>query len=445
MKEDFELRSNQIKLATARSAKFYDKTTLTMRVRSNTQADEAAKASDSANTVISQGELSCDHALSIRGKNHIRLSALDAMPTTDAEAQMVISAIPGQNSTKESMVCAAMAVSSEVLTLGGVSESGVQKLSVSNVPGMGDITKPDITKPEMGGIIIKPSRYTRIKIKVACITNGSDPIISSPRYVTVYCLCNGKTYTIKGLLGGDKLSFEETITVMDKVENPLSTDTLKFRWATYGSWSSQTKDQLTKGYLGHPGYPGFKDAFAPGPNENNDDHSCSQVNVITITKVNDITKTVGFNSNVMPLTSHAYSLGDTDHYWTGLYAQDGVKTSSDLRLKKDIKQLTAQDFSAFYDKLRPVSFRFKTDDETAPIRLGFIAQDVEAALAETGHADLGIVSKPESENGYYGLRYEQFIMLNMLQIKQLKKDLASLRQKYDALEKALDQKNQKER
>ena len=159
MKEDFELKSNQIKLATARSAKFYDKTTMTMRVRSSTQADEAAKASDSANTVISQGELSCDHALSIRGKNYIRLSALDAMPTTDAEAQMVISAIPGQNSTKESMVCAAMAVSSETLTLGGVSEPSVQNLSVSGVPGIGDITKPDITKPGIGGkpeIIIKP-------------------------------------------------------------------------------------------------------------------------------------------------------------------------------------------------------------------------------------------------------------------------------------------------
>lgn len=210
-----------------------------MRVRSSTQADEAAKASDHANTVISQGELSCDHALSIRGKNHIRLSALDAMPTTDAEAQMVISAIPGQNSTKKSMVCAAMAVSSEVLSLGGVSESSGQELSVSSVPGIGDITKPDITNPGIGsgvkpgagagGIIIKPVPYTRIKIKVACIPNGIDPIISSPRYVTVYCLCKGKTYTIKGLLGSGKPSFEETITVMDRVEKPLSTDTLKFR------------------------------------------------------------------------------------------------------------------------------------------------------------------------------------------------------------------------
>lgn len=235
MKEDFELRSNQIKLATARSARFYDKTTLTMRVRSSTQADEVDKASTSAAAVISQGELSCDHALSIRGKNYIRLSALDAMPTTDAEAQMVISAIPEQSDKKESMVCAAMAVSSETLSLGGVSESSVQKLSVSSVPDIGDITGPGIgggVKPGIGGkpeIIIKPRPCTKIKIKVACITNGSDPIISSPRYVTVYCLCKGKTYTIKGLLGGDKLSFEETITVMDKVENPLSTDTLKFR------------------------------------------------------------------------------------------------------------------------------------------------------------------------------------------------------------------------
>lgn len=222
------------------------------------------------------------------------------------------------------------------------------------------------------------------------------------------------------------------------VEKPLSPATLKFRWATYGSWSSQTKKDLLREH------PGFTDAFGE-QDDANIGNSCSEASVITITKVNDVTKTVGFNSDVIPLTSHVYSLGDDKHYWTGIHTQEGVKTSSDLRLKKDIKQLTAQDFSAFYDKLQPVSFRFKTDDETAPTRLGFIAQDVETALAETDHADLGIVSKPKSENGYYGLCYEQFIMLNMLQIKQLKKDLAALRQKYDALEKAVDQKNQKER
>ena len=213
MKEGFELRSNQIKLSTARSAKFYDKTTLTMRARSNTSGEDAAKAGTSANTVISQGELSCDHALSIRGKNHIRLSALDAMPTTDAEAQMVISAIPGQNSKQESMVCAAMVVSSEVLSIGGKTNPGDQKMSVSSVPDpgnidIGDITNPGIgsgVKPGIGGkpeIIIKPVSCTQIKIKVACIPNADEGLsmISSPRYVTVYCLCNGKTYTIKGQL-----------------------------------------------------------------------------------------------------------------------------------------------------------------------------------------------------------------------------------------------------
>ena len=196
-------------------------------------------------------------------------------------------------------------------------------------------------------------------------------------------------------------------------------------------------------------YHGFTSAFGE-KGDANSSNSCSEVCAITINKVNDVEKTVRFNSDVKPLISDAYSLGDSKHYWTCLYAQklytqDSTATRSDFRLKKDIKKLTAQDFSAFYDKLQPVSFRFKTDDETAPTRLGFIAQDVETALAETDHADLGIVSKPESENGYYGLRYEQFIMLNMLQIKQLKKDLASLQQKYDALEKAADQKNQKER
>ena len=135
------------------------------------------------------------------------------MPTTDAEAQMVISAIPGQNSKQESMVCAAMAVSSKVLSIGGNTNPSGQELSVSSVPDLGNIDIGDITNPEIGSgvkpgigskpeIIIKPVHCTQIKIKVACIPNADEGLsmISSPRYVTVYCLCNGKTYTIKGQL-----------------------------------------------------------------------------------------------------------------------------------------------------------------------------------------------------------------------------------------------------
>lgn len=134
-----------------------------------------------------------------------------------------------------------------------------------------------------------------------------------------------------------------------------------------------------------------------------------------------------------------YSLGDGSHYWQNIYVKS-TTAESDFRLKKDIKILNTQDFDHLYDKLQPVSFKFKADGEEAPTRLGFIAQEVDVALAETGHADLGLVSRPTSETGYYGLQYEQFIMLNMLQIKQLKKELSDLQQKYDLLEKKLSQK-----
>lgn len=168
-----------------------------MRVRSGTQADEAAKASDSANTVISQGELSCDHALSIRGKGSIRLSALNTMPTNDSEAQMILSATDSVVD-KQSMRCVAMAASAEYYSTGGF-------LGIGATP------------------------HTKISIKVARIQNNNLPIISSSKRVTIYCLCNNKTYTISGMLSNDTKSFTETITVDGATIDIKDVNQIKFR------------------------------------------------------------------------------------------------------------------------------------------------------------------------------------------------------------------------
>lgn len=168
-----------------------------MRVRSNTLADEAAKASTSANTVISQGELSCDHALSIRGKGSLRLSALSTMPTDDSEAQMILSATDSVVE-RQSMRCAAMVASAEYYSTGGF-------LGIGATP------------------------HTKISIKVACIQNESLPIIGSSRRITIYCLCNNKTYTISGMLGKDARSFKETITVDGASISITDLNQIKFR------------------------------------------------------------------------------------------------------------------------------------------------------------------------------------------------------------------------
>lgn len=82
-----------------------------MRVRSNVQAEKTTAASEPTYGVLSQGELSCDHALSISGKEYIRFGTSGTVPTKDEEAQMVISkVIPDGVNNWSSMSCAAVVV-----------------------------------------------------------------------------------------------------------------------------------------------------------------------------------------------------------------------------------------------------------------------------------------------------------------------------------------------
>jgi len=64
---------------------------------------------------------------------------------------------------------------------------------------------------------------------------------------------------------------------------------------------------------------------------------------------------------------------------TALYAQvTSITTISDRRLKKDITNLTSELGLTFIGKLKPVSYRFNSGDETE--RYGFIAQELKKAL-----------------------------------------------------------------
>jgi trimeric autotransporter adhesin len=54
-----------------------------------------------------------------------------------------------------------------------------------------------------------------------------------------------------------------------------------------------------------------------------------------------------------------------------------ICTSSDARVKKDIRPLDAADALAGIEALRPVTFAFKDPSRPAGIQLGFLAQDVQ--------------------------------------------------------------------
>lgn len=72
---------------------------------------------------------------------------------------------------------------------------------------------------------------------------------------------------------------------------------------------------------------------------------------------------------------------------------DGVRTSSDRRLKEDITKIDPETAK----HLLPVRFRFKDDDK---IHYGFIAQDVQKIIPD---------AVTEDKNGYLSLNYQELI------------------------------------
>lgn len=92
---------------------------------------------------------------------------------------------------------------------------------------------------------------------------------------------------------------------------------------------------------------------------------------------------------------------------------------SDARTKEDIVDYTHG--LDFITKLRPVSFKFKSDS-THTKHSGFIAQEVEA----TGVPFYGI-NKPESKDGHYSLSYSEFVVPLVNSVKELKAENDSLK------------------
>lgn len=141
---------------------------------------------------------------------------------------------------------------------------------------------------------------------------------------------------------------------------------------------------------------------------------------------------VGMNGTV--------SLGSGNYRFSQLYVTSSSISTSDKNYKDDIKPLTDKHLQ-FFMKLQPVSFLFK-DGTSGRTHVGFIAQDVEQAMAQCELTDLDfagfckdqkIVSKLVNgkeinepvldENGnpeyIYSLRYEEFIALNTYAIQKL--------------------------
>ncbi len=94
---------------------------------------------------------------------------------------------------------------------------------------------------------------------------------------------------------------------------------------------------------------------------------------------------------------------------------DGTVITSDRNQKEDIRE-DPEKYLPLLDLLRPVSYRLKGRKRR---HLGFIAQDVEAALRDCGIDPMDFAGLAVDETEEYGLRYEEFIPLLAAKIQNL--------------------------
>lgn len=84
--------------------------------------------------------------------------------------------------------------------------------------------------------------------------------------------------------------------------------------------------------------------------------------------------------------SHKQYLGTSSYKWETVYAANGAIQTSDRNAKHDIKPLDDK-YIELFKKLIPVSFMFNSNS-SGRTHVGFISQDVEAAMLEVGLSDL---------------------------------------------------------
>ena len=164
------------------------------------------------------------------------------------------------------------------------------------------------------------------------------------------------------------------------------------------------------------------------------------------------------NGNLIPNTSSMYC-GTTPNPFAGGYSSGGWKTTSDRRKKKDFRKLLSDErFERFFMLLQPMEYRFiENDDE---VHIGFIAQDVEKAMADCDISDNefyglehavfsekdfesneeweNFLEQNGGENDMYTLCYQEFIALNTAMIQKLQNRCSDFEQRLSALERSVN-------
>nr|DAU55585.1 MAG TPA: L-shaped tail fiber protein [Caudoviricetes sp.] len=164
------------------------------------------------------------------------------------------------------------------------------------------------------------------------------------------------------------------------------------------------------------------------------------------------------NGNLIP-NSSSIACGTSPNPFKVGYSNEGWKTTSDRRKKKDFRKLLEDDrFERFFELLQPMEYRLIENDEK--MHMGFVAQDVEQAMTDcdisenefyglehTVFSEKDFESNEEwknflerngGANDMYTLCYQEFIALNTAMIQKLQNRCSDFEQRLSALERSVN-------
>lgn len=135
----------------------------------------------------------------------------------------------------------------------------------------------------------------------------------------------------------------------------------------------------------------------------------------------DINTRISCGDDITPSRAGSASCGTAAYPWSDVYAETGEVSTSDENLKNSIEPLPDK-YVTMLDQIVPK--RYKINNGTSGrYHVGFIAQDVERAMAAAGVSDQEfggwIKDVDEDGNPVYMLRYTEMIAILWAKIKQL--------------------------
>lgn len=162
-----------------------------------------------------------------------------------------------------------------------------------------------------------------------------------------------------------------------------------------------------------------------------------------------------------PCTSGDSLLGSSSYKWGQIWSTASTISTSDRNEKTDIANFDER-HEALFAKLKPLTFKF-INGTSGRTHSGFIAQDIEEALAEVGLTPLefaafckdvkqeaaedsktgkitlvDVLDDDGNQQHIYSLRYEEFIALNTFMIQKLQAENTALKAKISAIEERLN-------